>query len=415
MKRLMGVVAVVLLAVLGACSRTPPPVVAPTPPVVSVVSPRTQPVTDYLDFTGRAKASDTVDIKARVTGYLQRIAFTDGGTVAADQLMFEIEPGTYETDLNRAKAAVKQAEANEKLAAATLKRVEDAYNLVRNLDAESRERRLEREGQWEEAKAGVLVAREGTAVAKAQLAQAQRLFDYTKVNAPKDARVGRRLIDRGALVKADETILATLVVTDPMHVYFDVDDRTLLRLNRLRADGKLQLTGNTLPAGRDSLVALAGGAASGRSTRVQLGLPDQEGFPDSDKGGFVGTIDFVDTQLTATTGTITLRAEVPNPKGVLAPNLFVRVRLPLGDPRPRVLVPEQCIYTDQGLKHVWVVNAKDEAEYRQVNVGLQVGTDVVVEPVPGKANSGVAEGDRVIVEGGQRVKKDTKVTVRSGQ
>lgn len=394
MKRLLGVVSVVLLAVLGACSRPPPPVVPPSPPVVRVVSPRTQSVTDYLDFTGRAKASDTVDIKARVTGYLQKIAFADGATVAADQLLFEIEPGTYETDLNRAKAAVKQAEANEKLAAATLKRAEDAYNLVRNLDAESRERRLEREGQWEEAKAGVLVAREGTAVARAQQAQAQRLFDYTRVNAPKASRIGRRLVDRGALVKADETVLATLVVTDPMHVYFDVDDRTDLRLKRLVGGDLSKLVGKT---------------------KVRLGLPDQDGFPDDDKGGFGGTVTFIDTSLTATTGTITLRADVPNPRGVLSPNLFVRVRLPLGDPRPRVLVPEEAIYTDQGLKHVWVVNAKDEAEYRLVQVGLQVGTEVVVEPVPGKANSGVAEGERVIVEGGQRVRKDTKVSVKGGQ
>jgi RND family efflux transporter MFP subunit len=239
----------------------------------------------------------------------------------------------------------------------------------------------------------VLVARQGSAVARAQLAQAQRLYDYTKVSAPKASRIGRRLVDRGALVKADETVLATLVVTDPMHVYFDVDDRTNIRLNQLVADGKLKLDADS-------------------TTTVQIGLPTQEGFPPPKDGGFTGQVTFRDTQLTATTGTITLRADVPNPKGILTPNLFVRVRLPLGDPRPRVLVPEECIFTDQGLKHVWVVNAKDEAEYRLVQVGLQVGTEVVVEPVPGKANSGVAEGERVIVEGGQRVRKDVKVTVR---
>ncbi len=374
MGRSLSAVAVAGLLVLpAACTRPPPPTVQAPPVVVKVVTPRSQMVTDYQDFTGRAKASDTVDIKARATGYLDKIHFTEGAKVTAGQPLFDLEPGTYATDLSRAKAVVAQADV-------VLTNRQRDYDRVFGLSSTTTQERDAVRADRDEAAATLDVA-------KKQTAQAQRLFDYTKLTAPKDGRIGRHLIDRGSLVQADMTLLATVVTADPMHVYFDVDDRTDLRLKRL--------TGSVI------------------GSKVKIGLPDQDGFPDPKDGGFAGTVTFRDTQLTATTGTITLRADVPNPNGVLTPNLFVRVRLPLGEAKASVLVPEEAIFTDQGLKHVWLVNAKDEAEYRQVKVvGLQVGTDVVVEPVPGKADSGVAAGERVIVSGGQRVRKDMKVVVK---
>jgi RND family efflux transporter MFP subunit len=398
-----AVAGAVLLGVLGACTRPPPPVAPQAPPDVRVVSPRSQTVTDYQDFTGRAKASDTVDIKPRVTGYVEKIHFTEGGEVTAGQPLFDLDPGLYGTELARAEAAEVQAKATVvqerakvQQASAALATATKDYDRVKNLPSASATERVLAEGNWEAAKAGLEVARAGEKVADAavvvaerQVAQAAKNVAYTRITATKAGRIGRHLLDKDALAKADETVLATVVTTDPMHVYFDVDDRTDLRLKRL--------TGSVV------------------GSKVKIGLPDQEGFPDADKGGFVGTVTFRDTQLTATTGTITLRADVPNPAGLLTPNLFVRVRLPVGEAKPCVLVPEEAVGTDQGLKYVGVVTAKDEAEYRPVRVGLQVGTDVVVEPMPGKANSGVAEGERVIVEGVQRVRRGMKVTVRSGQ
>jgi multidrug efflux pump subunit AcrA (membrane-fusion protein) len=173
-------------------------------------------------------------------------------------------------------------------------------------------------------------------------------------------------------------------------VFFDVDDRSDLRLRQLMADGKLDLS----PGGK---------------SRVGVGLPDRDEFTLS------GPVRFIDTQINAGTGTTTLRADVDNPKGLLTPGLFVRVRLPIGDPKPGVLVPEEAIGTDQGLKFVYTLNANDEAVYRPVKPGLAYGNLRVVEPVPGKPDSGVSESDRVIVEGVQRVRKGQKVTVRSGQ
>lgn len=403
MKRLLLAVPALLAISLGACTRPPPPVTPPAPPVVKVVTPQVQPVTDYQDFTGRAKASDTVDIKPRVTGHVQKIHFVEGGTVKAGEPLFDLDPGLYGTELARAEAAVVQAKAmvvqeKAKIRQATtvLATTHKDYERVRSLSVASDAERVLAEGKWEEAKAALEVAKAGekaadaaVVVAERMVAQAEKNMAYTHILAPKAGKIGRHLLDESALAKSDETILATVVVTDPIHVYFDVDDRTDLRLKRLN------------------------GSVIG--SKVKIGLPDQEGFPDSDKGGFVGTVTFRDTQLTATTGTITLRADVPNPKGVLTPNLFVRVRLPVGESKTSVLVPEEAVGTDQGLKFVFVVNDKEEVEYRQVKMGLLVGTDVVVEPVPGKANSGVTAGERVVVEGVQRVRKGMKVTVKSGQ
>jgi len=362
-----------------------------------------QSVTDYQDFTGRAKASDTVDIKPRVTGHVQKIHFAEGGAVKAGEPLFDLDPGLYGTELARAEAAVVQAKAlvvqeRAKIRQATtvLTTTHKDYERVRSLSVASDAERVLAEGKWEEAKAALEVAKAGektadaaVVVAERMVAQAEKNMAYTHILAPKAGKIGRHMLDESALAKSDETILATVVVIDPMHVYFDVDDRTDLRLKRLN--------GSVL------------------GSQVKIGLPDQEGFPETKDGGFTGTVTFRDTQLTATTGTITLRADVPNPKGMLTPNLFVRVRLPVGEPKQSVLVPEEAVGTDQGLKFVYVVNDKDEVEYRQVKMGLQVGTDVVVEPVPGKANTGVQPTDRVIVEGVQRVRKGMKVTVKGAQ
>jgi RND family efflux transporter MFP subunit len=364
---------IALIAPFLACTRLPPPVTPPSAPVVEVVRPSVRKVVDYQDFTGRTRASDTTDLKARVTGYLSSIHFRDGDRVTAKQTLIQLDPGLYATELARAEAVVKQMEA-------TVARLTKDYLRVKGLPAASQTEKDQTEGQLAEAKAAVEVAQK-------QVAQAKKNVEYLTIKAPKDGRIGRHLLDIGNLVKADETLLATIVVTDPIHVYFDVDDRTMLRLNRLIADGKLNLSADS-------------------STQTQIGLPDEDGF------SLTGTVRFIDTQLNPGTGTITLRADVPNPKGLLTPGLFVRVRLPIGEGKRSILVPEEAIGTDQGLKFVFVLNDQDEVEYRPVNLGLQDGNDRVVEPVPGKPNSGVKEGDRVITEGLQRVRKGMKVTVK---
>lgn len=392
---------IALAALPAACSRPQPPVTPPAPPVVVVTTPTVREVVEYLDFTGRARASDVTDLKARVTGYLTAIHFRDGDRVTAGQPLFDLDPGLYATELARAEAAVKQAGVAVKQAEATvvqakakLSRVTKDYLRVKTLTTASQSERDQTEGDYEEAKAGVQVAEAaeqvavaGVQVTERQLAQAKKNMEYTRIVAPKAGRIGRHMLDIGGLVKADDTLLATLVVADPIWVFFDVDDRSDLRLRQLMAEGKLDLS----PGGK---------------SRVGVGLPDRDEFTLS------GPVRFIDTQINPGTGTTTLRADVDNPKGLLTPGLFVRVRLPIDDPKPGVLVPEEAIGTDQGLKFVYTLNAKDEAVYRPVKPGLAYGHLRVVEPVPGKPDSGVSESDRVIVEGLQRVRKGQKVTVK---
>lgn len=391
---------IAVAALPAACSRPQPPVTPPAPPVVVIAKPTVREVVEYLDFTGRAKASDVTDLKARVTGYLTAIHFKDGDRVSTGQPLFDIDPGLYATELARAEAAVKQANVAVKQADAAvvqakakLSRVTKDYVRVKGLSTASQLERDQTEGEWEEAKAAVQVAEAaeqvavaGVQVAERQLAQAKKNMEYTHIVAPKAGMIGRHLLDVGGLVKADETMLATVVVADPIWVFFDVDDRSKLRINRLRAEGKLDLS-----AGK---------------TKVRVGLPDEDGF------SLDGTVWFEDTQLNSGTGTLTVRANVDNPTGLITPGLFVRVRLPIGDPKRGVLVPEEAIGTDQGLKFVYTLNDKDEAVYRPVKPGLAYGHLRVVEPVPSKPDSGVSETDRVIVEGLQRVRKGQKVTVK---
>lgn len=368
------------------CTRPPPPVAPPVPPVVRVATPSVRDVVEYQDFTGRAKASDTADLKARVTGYLTAIHVKDGDRVTAGQPLFDIDPGLYATELARAEAAVKQAEA-------TVSRLTKDVLRVRSLPSASQSERDLAEGSLDEAKAAAEVARR-------QADQARKSVEYTRIVAPKAGRIGRHLVDVGSLVKADDTLLATIVVADPAWVFFDVDDRTMLRLNRLIAAGRLNLS------------------ADG-NTEVKVGLPDEDGYSATP---IVGKVRFIDTQVNAGTGTITLRADVDNPAGLLTPGLFVRVRLPVGEPKRSVLVPEEAIGTDQDKKVVYVLTANDEAVYRQVKVGQADGADRVVEPVTERdeatgslrvrPDSGVQPTDRVIVEGLQRVRKGVKVTVQ---
>jgi membrane fusion protein, multidrug efflux system len=389
----------ILLAAVAACTRPTPPVVPPATPSVKVIRPVLRLVTDAQDFTGRARASDSVDIKARVTGDLKAVGFTEGAMVKGGQTLFTLDPGLYETALY---LAHKDAEAKDKKVTATKRLVDQFANQGTEVERAT-------------ANFTYVTAQAEAEVAHAQEKQAQRQFDYTKIAAPKGGRIGRHLIDVGGPVKADETVLANVVVTDPMHVYFDVDDLTLQELKTLQANGRLDLTaGSTkvkvavpgqdgFPPPAAAAFGLIGGAAAAAWPTRPDGLPHE---------GYVGSLTFIDSKLSDTTGTITLRADVPNPNDTLTPNVFVRVRLPLGAAKPRLLVPEEAIGTDQGLKFVFVVNAEDKVEYRQVIVGRQEGTLVVVSGVPGKANTGVTETDRVIVEGLQRVRREMTVTIR---
>ena len=306
-----------------------------------------------------------------------------------------------EAGLLQSKAALRQADAVATEAAKEDKLNKSATAGVSRLDLVKSEGAVKvAEAALTGSEASVTVAASAVTVARKQLASAQNYVDYTRIKAPFAGRIGRRLVDAGNRVKQDDTVLARLVRLDPMDVDFDIDDRTLLRLYDL------------MMAGKTSAAAAAGGWRHLDGSRQQIQEKVEIGRPDRDDFTLKGLVTFVDNQLNTGTSTIQVRAEVANPTGELKPGLFVRVRIPIGEPKMAVLVPEEAIGTDQQLKFVYVVNESDEVEYRKVRLGQQVDALRVVEPVPGDAKSGVRPTDRVIVAGVQRARVGAKVTVK---
>jgi RND family efflux transporter MFP subunit len=337
----------------------------PKPPEVFVDLPTSGEITDFEDFTGRTVASKTIDVRARVTGYLNKINFKEreGQDVEAGFVLFEIDPRPYEAEVERARASAHQAKSH-------LKRVELDYARAKQTRAKqaiSQEQFDQVQGDRNEAMASIEVAQANLDIAELNLS-------FTKVRASIAGRVSRTQLDPGNLVKADDTILTTIVAMDPMYAYFEVDERTMLRLRRYNEEGRLKIIGER-PA----------------PLPVKMGLADEDGYPHD------GFVNFVDTRLDPATGTLQIRGIFDNGKRMLSPGMFVRVRLPIGESYRAILVSEKALGTDQGQKFVYVVDAESKAQYRRVEVGkLQDSRRVVLK--------GLAEGERVVVSGLQRVR-----------
>lgn len=353
-------------AAFSGCQHEPPPPPPAKPPEVFVAYPTQETVTDFEEFTGRTVAVNLVEIRARVTGYLEKTFFKDGSEVKEGDLLFEIDRRTYQAELDRNIALVAQYQARVD----RLKRqVARGQKLVVN-KAISEEEFDQMRFDEAEAEATLAQARASTDLAKLNLG-------FTRITSPISGRISRRLADPGNLIQADTTPLATIVSLDPIYVYFDVDERTVLRVRRLIREGQIQ-------SARDSRVT------------VQLALADEETYSLS------GIINFIDNQIDANTGTLRVRAVIDNPRLLLSPGLFVRLRYPIGEPHQALLVREESLGTDQGQRFVYVVNEKDEVAYRRVEVGLLTSGRRVIE-------TGLESGERVIVSGLQRVRPGTKV------
>jgi RND family efflux transporter MFP subunit len=336
------------------------------PAAVLVSEPITRRVTEYEEFTGMTQAKQTIEIRAHVSGYLDKANFTEGALVTKDDVLFEIDPRTFEADLAQADANLVQAEAKAERTSLDLTRNEKL--VIRGIVSQEDFNKIR--GDQKEAEAAVGSARAARDRSKLNL-------EYTKVRTIISGRVSKRMIDPGNMVKADETPLTTVVSLDPIYAYFDVDEGTELRLRRLALGGKLN-------------------SISDPKMTVDLGLADEEGFPHK------GTVDFSDNQLDANTGTLRMRGVFSNSDGLLAPGRFIRVRLPLGDPHEALLVCEQAIGRDQNQKYVYVVNSENKVEYRRIKIGrLYDGLREVTD--------GLHLGERVIVNGLQRVRTNAVV------
>jgi RND family efflux transporter MFP subunit len=353
------------LAAVG-CGNTQPQNGPPKSlPEVKVSLPVTREVVDYVDFPGRAEAIQSIDLRARVTGYLDKVHFKEGADVKEGDVLVEIDARSYKAELARAEANLIQSEARRKRLEADYKRAEHLFAR----DAMGREEFDKVAGDRAEAIAAV-------GVAKASRDLAELNVSYCKICAPISGRISRRYIDPGNLVKADDTVLTTLVSRGPIYAYFDLDERTAMHLQKMIREGKIKWS---LDAELPVLLALA-----------------EEGYHHK------GEINFADNRVDPDTGTWRLRGLFANKDHVLTPGLFVRIRLPLGEPFKALLVSEQALGTDQGQKFVYVVDPSGKVEYRRVKVGrLHDGLRAITD--------GLAPGEKVVVHGLQRVRPGIQV------
>lgn len=344
----------VSLAIAG-CKETVPSAAPAKPPSVPVAEVIVRPVTPFVEFTGSLTAFKRVELRPRVAGYIQDVSVPEGRFVEKGRKLFLIDPRGFQATLDAARARLREAEVALILAQADYVRAEQLFTQK----VVARERL--------DAATASLHAREAQVdAANAALDAAQLDLSFTRVTAPISGRIGEVLVSEGNYVAGGVTPLTTIVSIDPLHVYFDVDERTYLR---------------SLAAGR------ADAAPHGRQVaRVMVALLTDKTYSRP------GRIDFLSNTADRGTGTVRIRAVVDNPDGQLTPGLFAKIKLETGAPQPRVLVSDQSIGTDQGRRYVLVVGKGDKTAYRPVELGPVVDGLRVIE-------QGLQPGERIVVKG----------------
>lgn len=343
---------------------------APPPPQVTVAQVLEKKVKEWDEFTGRLQAVETVEIRPRVSGYIDKVAFTEGSQVKRGDLLFIIDPRPYKAEYDRAASDVKRYKTALDLARIELVRVQR----LKDSGAVSEE-------ELDERKSTVAQGDANVAGAEAALETASLNLGFTRVTSPIDGRVSRAEVTRGNLVTGGingGTLLSSVVSMDPIYIYFDGDEQTYLKYTQMARTGER-------PSSRNA------------PNPVQVGLANEEGFPHA------GTMDFVDNQLNPQTGTIRARAVLPNKDGFFTPGLFARVQLLGSGEHPAILIEDRAVNTDQSQKYVLLLGANNQIEYRGVKLGRVIDGLRVV-------NSGLKAGDVIVVNGAQRVHPGVTVT-----
>jgi len=376
MSRTLWSLVLLLPAAAAGCTNGQPPPPAGKPPDVVVSRAIRKQVTDYEEFQGKSDAEKAVDVRARVSGYLDKIYVAREDDELVDGKKPPIREGT---DVKKGQVLFVVQEKPFRDALTQAEKTLQGLMVQRNFNKRNAER-LRTSGAGtsptdvDTADTAWRYSEEQVGSAEAAVAIARQNLDWATIRAPFAGRIGRRMVDHGNVVKADDTILTRIVSLEPTYAYFDVDERTHLRLQRA-----LERQGISPTDSRDR--------------PVDIGLSDETGFPHR------GTIDFTDNRVDPDSGSVWLRGVFANPTKLLTPGLFVRVRLPIGEPHQAIVIPEQALATDQGQKHVWVVDDQNHATYRQLELGAQHSSLRVVD-------KGIEEGERVIVSGLQKVRND---------
>jgi multidrug efflux system membrane fusion protein len=348
------------LAILAACGTQAQQQDAIPPAQVSVAPVIVKDVIATDDFTGRIAAVETVELRPRVGGYIERVEFEEGQEVRKGQVLFTLDARTYRAELDRAQAELDRARSHAAQARRELAR---ARTLV-EASAISRELFEQRRAATTQAEADVHAAQARVDVARLNL-------EFTQVRAPIDGLAGRALVTAGNLAAPDTTVLATVVSLNPVHVYFEGDEQTYLRYARqAREDGQA--------------------GTRGASNPVRVGLAGEEGYPHA------GVLDFLDNQVDPRTGTIRARAVLDNDERLFTPGLFARVQLVGNAPEQALLIDDKAVLTDQDRKYVYVLGEGNTAVRKDVVLGRMVDGLRIVE-------SGLVAGDQVVVGGVQKI------------
>ncbi|SET46410.1 multidrug efflux RND transporter periplasmic adaptor subunit MexE [Pseudomonas graminis] len=354
--------AALTLVVISACGRTPEATVAPAASKVNVAKVIEQPVNEWDEVTARLESPETVQVRPRVSGQIDSVAFTDGALVKKGDLLFQIDPRPFEAEVHRLEAQLQQSKAAAQRSTNEAQRGER----LRTNNAISAELADSRTTTAQESKAAV-------AAIQAQLDLARLNLSFTRVTAPITGRVSRAEITAGNIVTADQTILTSLVSTDKVYAYFDADERVFLKYNQLARDGK-----------------------RGATTPVYMGLSNEAENP------HLGQMNFVDNQVNPRTGTIRGRAVFDNSKGEYTPGLYARLKLVGSGTYSAMLIKDEAVGTDLGKKFVLVVDKDNKAIYRSVDLGPKLeGLRIV--------RSGLSKDDRIVVTGLQRVRPGSPV------
>ncbi|TDV67602.1 multidrug efflux RND transporter periplasmic adaptor subunit MexE [Pseudomonas sp. LP_7_YM] len=355
--------AALALVVISACGKSPETAAqAPAAAKVSVAKVLEQPVNEWDEVTARLEAPETVQVRPRVSGQIDSVAFTDGALVKKGDLLFQIDPRPFEAEVHRLDAQLQQARA------AALRSNNEAQRgeRLRANNAISTELADSRTTGAQESKAAV-------AAIQAQLDLARLNLSFTRVTAPIAGRVSRAEITAGNIVTADQSILTSVVSTDKVYAYFDADERVFLKYNQLARDGK-----------------------RGAASPVYMGLSDEADNPHQ------GQMNFVDNQVNPRTGTIRGRAVFDNSKGEYTPGLYARLKLVGSGTYSAMLIKDEAVGTDLGKKFVLVVDKDNKAIYRSVDLGPKIeGLRIV--------RSGLAKDDRIVVSGLQRVRPGSPI------
>jgi multidrug efflux system membrane fusion protein len=341
------------------------------PAAVTVSQPVKREIIDWDEYPGRLEAVDMVEIRARVSGYLESIHFIDGAEVKKGDLLMVIDPRPYQAELDRSQAQLEQMIARQQLATSERERTEKLLK-SRAVSQEEADTRGKAEVE----------AKAVTHSAEAAVEMAKLNLEYTQIHAPISGRIGRKLITEGNLVNGNQgqaTLLATIVSLDPIYAYFDPDERAVLKYQKMAREG-------------------AGENLQGGKVPCELRLANEQQYPHK------GRLEFTDNQINPATGTLRMRGlfENPGPHRILEPGFFCQIRIPGSSPYTALLIPDAAIGTDQERKFVYVLTAQDTVDYRPLQLGPVVDGMRVVR-------AGLQPDDWVVVNGLTTLQPGAKV------